>query len=209
MEACCLICLKRSFTICFAAVSFLVVLVSSSSVRSNSLPLGIHPLDAKNFAAEVIKCKDGSKWFTRDRLNDNFCDCLDGTDEPGTSACAAGKFYCRNAGSIPRFIFSSRVNDRFCDCCDGSDEHDGGIMCPNTCIMGGNVEYKTENYISTTTHTGATKTKEMKSGINLEDLIQTFAGLKIITVAEVAVGGFLVVKWISYKRVKSRRRHHR
>jgi protein kinase C substrate 80K-H len=31
----------------------------------------------------VIKCKDGSKSFSRDRLNDNFCDCLDGTDEPG------------------------------------------------------------------------------------------------------------------------------
>lgn len=32
----------------------------------------------------------------------------------GTSACPAGKFYCRNVGSIPRFIFSSHVNDRFC-----------------------------------------------------------------------------------------------
>ncbi|KAE8694350.1 hypothetical protein F3Y22_tig00110783pilonHSYRG00047 [Hibiscus syriacus] len=209
MEAWSWLCLKRCFTVCFAAISFLVVLVSSSSVRSNSLPLGIHPLDAKYFAAEVIKCKDGSKSFTRDRLNDNFCDCFDGTDEPGTSACPAGKFYCRNVGSIPRFIFSSRVNDRFCDCCDGSDEHDGGIICPNTCIMGGNVEYKTENYISTTTYMDATKTKEVKSGINLEDLIQTVAGLKMITVAEVVVGGFLVIKWILYKRVKSRRRHHR
>ncbi|KAL8472537.1 hypothetical protein ACS0TY_029662 [Phlomoides rotata] len=26
--------------------------------------------------------KDGSKSFTKDRLNDNFCDCADGTDEP-------------------------------------------------------------------------------------------------------------------------------
>jgi hypothetical protein len=32
----------------------------------------------------------------------------------GTSACPAGKFYCRNVGSTPQFIFSSRVNDRFC-----------------------------------------------------------------------------------------------
>lgn len=32
----------------------------------------------------------------------------------GTSACARGKFYCRNMGSTPRFIFSSRVNDHIC-----------------------------------------------------------------------------------------------
>lgn len=30
------------------------------------------------------------------------------------------------------------------DCCDGSDEFDGAIYCPNTCIMGGSIEYKTE-----------------------------------------------------------------
>ncbi|KAJ4838030.1 hypothetical protein Tsubulata_019504 [Turnera subulata] len=76
--------------------------------------LGVHPLDVEYFASQVIKCKDGSNSFTRDRLNDNFCDCLDGTDEPGTSACPRGKFYCRNVGSTPRFIFSSRVNDRIC-----------------------------------------------------------------------------------------------
>lgn len=32
----------------------------------------------------------------------------------GTSACPRGKFYCRNAGSTPNFIFSSRVNDQIC-----------------------------------------------------------------------------------------------
>lgn len=35
------------------------------------------------YDAELIKCKDGSKSFTKDRLNDDFCDCVDGTDEPG------------------------------------------------------------------------------------------------------------------------------
>ena len=32
----------------------------------------------------------------------------------GTSACSAGKFYCRNVGSKPEFIFSSHVYDRYC-----------------------------------------------------------------------------------------------
>lgn len=32
----------------------------------------------------------------------------------GTSACPRGKFYCRNLGSKPQFIFSSHVNDQIC-----------------------------------------------------------------------------------------------
>lgn len=32
----------------------------------------------------------------------------------GTSACPEGKFYCRNFGSQPSFLFSSRVNDHIC-----------------------------------------------------------------------------------------------
>lgn len=39
--------------------------------------------DEKYFASDVINCKDGSNYFTRDRINDDFCDCVDGTDEPG------------------------------------------------------------------------------------------------------------------------------
>ena len=35
------------------------------------------------FQGDSIWCKDGSKSFPRERLNDNFCDCPDGTDEPG------------------------------------------------------------------------------------------------------------------------------
>ncbi|KAF5930103.1 hypothetical protein HYC85_030976 [Camellia sinensis] len=83
-----------------------------------------------------IKCRDGSKKFSKSQLNDDFCDCLDGTDEPGTSACPNGKFYCHNAGYAPFFIFSSRVND---DCCDGSDEYDGKVKCSNTCWEAGKV----------------------------------------------------------------------
>ncbi|OAY65376.1 Glucosidase 2 subunit beta [Ananas comosus] len=86
---------------------------SSSSLASSSL-LGVAPQDEEYFAGAVIACRDGSKLFARDRLNDGFCDCPDGTDEPGTSACPEGKFYCKNIGDVPRYLFSSFVNDRIC-----------------------------------------------------------------------------------------------
>ncbi|RWW67148.1 hypothetical protein BHE74_00025429 [Ensete ventricosum] len=99
--------------------------------------LGIAPEDENIYTSDVIKCKDGSKKFTKQQLNDDFCDCQDGTDEPGTSACPEGKFYCRNAGHIPQTIYASRVNDGICDCCDGSDEYKGNVNCPNTCWEAG------------------------------------------------------------------------
>ena len=69
------------------------------------------------------------------KVNDDYCDCENGLDEPGTSACshqhitdsfesqnAHSLFYCANLGAHSMNIFKSRVNDGICDCCDGSDE---------------------------------------------------------------------------------------
>lgn len=102
---------------------------------------GIAPEDEKYYksSGDTMPCKDGSKKITRAQFNDDFCDCPDGSDEPGTSACPLGKFYCQNAGHVPLSIFSSRVNDGICDCCDGSDEYDGKVKCQNTCWEAGKV----------------------------------------------------------------------
>jgi protein kinase C substrate 80K-H len=75
-------------------------------------------------------CLDGSNNLAI--LNDDYCDCADGTDEPSTSACPNGRFYCRNVEHVPSFISSARVGDRICDCCDGSDEEAG--FCTNQCL---------------------------------------------------------------------------
>ncbi|KAK9079007.1 hypothetical protein SSX86_000676 [Deinandra increscens subsp. villosa] len=126
----------------FFVLSSTLILRSKTAISSNDL-LGVAPQDEKYYkglwSSGAIKCKDGSKLFTKLQLNDDFCDCLDGTDEPGTSACPTGKFYCKNAGHSPLTIFSSRINDGICDCCDGSDEYGGKTRCNNTCWEAGKV----------------------------------------------------------------------
>ncbi|KAL3325688.1 hypothetical protein AABB24_036765 [Solanum stoloniferum] len=175
---------------------------------STDLPIGIHPLDEKYYASDVIKCKDGSNSFTIDRLNDDFCDCIDGTDEPGTAACPSGKFYCRNVGSTPKFLFSSRVNDDICDCCDGSDEYDSNVNCPNTCVMGGDFSYQTRRYRSRRKHLNRIGGRNANE-VNMADSAQRLKGLKILVLVQVALIIIFPVSRKLYRRSRSKRRHSR
>ena len=68
-------------------------------------------------------------------VNDDYCDCADGSDEVGTSACANGVFYCENKSHRPERLYASRVDDGICDCCDGADEPEG--VCADTCREAG------------------------------------------------------------------------
>jgi len=92
--------------------------------------LGVNPHDMKRYGGGKFVC-DSTKEFDISLVNDDYCDCLDGTDEPGTSACRNGNFFCINKGYLNKTIPSSRVNDGICDCCDGTDEL--GNKCENTC----------------------------------------------------------------------------
>ncbi|XP_050440529.1 uncharacterized protein LOC126845723 isoform X4 [Adelges cooleyi] len=127
--------------ICFIYVTslhFLITLICCADVGIKGIALKNAQFYIQN---KDFSCLDGSNVIPYSYINDDYCDCLDASDEPGTSACPNGTFYCVNVGHKPLTLPSSRVNDGICDCCDGSDEWRKSEItqyCENTCQMLGN-----------------------------------------------------------------------
>uniref|UniRef100_G3MTP8 Glucosidase II beta subunit N-terminal domain-containing protein n=1 Tax=Amblyomma maculatum TaxID=34609 RepID=G3MTP8_AMBMU len=97
---------------------------SSKAVPSSLAPQvesgvrGVAPREAKHYApGKTFKCLYSASVIGYEQVNDDYCDCDDGSDEPGTNACPNGRFYCKqhNAHS-PETVLSMRVNDGICDC---------------------------------------------------------------------------------------------
>mmetsp|Transcript_28078 Transcript_28078/g.39212 ORF Transcript_28078/g.39212 Transcript_28078/m.39212 type:complete len:498 (+) Transcript_28078:74-1567(+) len=134
--------------VCFTTIQFLLLAVShcaavlgkeAGSVRAR----GVAPNDLALYSGSSFKCRDGSLEIESSKVNDDYCDCEDGSDEPGTSACSVGKFYCINKGFESKTLPSSRVNDGICDCCDGSDEWKApAARCEDTCLSEAREKYQ-------------------------------------------------------------------
>ena len=60
------------------------VIVGRAAATSASIR-GIDPKIASRYSFEsgAFACLSGGKTVPADRVNDNYCDCLDGSDEPG------------------------------------------------------------------------------------------------------------------------------
>ncbi|XP_043942798.1 glucosidase 2 subunit beta-like [Protopterus annectens] len=119
--------------VCTVLCVFVVAFTAGSSVEVQR-PRGVSLTNHHIYdGSKPFMCLDRSKTISFDRVNDDYCDCGDGSDEPGTSACPNGKFHCTNTGYRPTYLPASRVNDGICDCCDGTDEYNSGTICENTC----------------------------------------------------------------------------
>ncbi|OOF93699.1 hypothetical protein ASPCADRAFT_7273 [Aspergillus carbonarius ITEM 5010] len=148
------------FLASIAACSTVVAAAGDASSR----PRGVGPEFAKFYkdAATFTCISHPAIQIPFSAVNDDYCDCPDGSDEPGTAACAhlsrnsaltpaerpgnddlelvpaLPGFYCKNKGHKPAYVPFQRVNDGICDyelCCDGSDEwaHVGGTKCADKC----------------------------------------------------------------------------
>ena len=115
-------------------VVWLLLFLCYIEISSCTTVRGI-PLEKSSFyvSGNPFTCLSGTDTIPFEYINDDYCDCEDGSDEPGTSACHNGVFYCPNKGYKPKYLVSSRVNDNYCDCCDGSDEWNSDIQCNDSC----------------------------------------------------------------------------
>lgn len=144
----------RSFNALLALAFLFFVTCTSAANDAESAVFGVPQRYKRHFekAKEtgLFHCLSGGQVVNFSQVNDDFCDCVDGSDEPGTAACAslAGdavrklpedwKFDCVDRTTDQSFPHTV-INDGFCDCCDGSDEYASGVVCPNTCAE----KYKT------------------------------------------------------------------
>uniref|UniRef100_A0A7S3NPP4 Glucosidase 2 subunit beta n=1 Tax=Aureoumbra lagunensis TaxID=44058 RepID=A0A7S3NPP4_9STRA len=114
----------------------------------------------------AIACDDGWNIVESERINDDFCDCDDGHDEPRTSACSRvsssryPSFKCENVRYESKMIYTSRVNDGVCDCCDGSDEA-SKIICENVCDAEAAAKKAERERLALVRSTGLAKRREM------------------------------------------------
>ncbi|ESZ96300.1 putative Glucosidase 2 subunit beta [Sclerotinia borealis F-4128] len=174
-----------------SALVLLSTLSTSVLAAEASRPRGVGPEFAKFYkSTDKFTClSNPSISIDISKVNDDYCDCPDGSDEPGTSACtylsnlsppqplqittgsiphntslALPGYYCKNKGHIPAYVPFTYVNDGVCDhelCCDGSDEWEGvgGIECADKCAEIGK-EWRRLDEIRTKAYVKANKKRD-------------------------------------------------
>ena len=92
------------------------VLASKDKLLGVSPELSARYVPSKKGSAEVWQCLDGSKSIDWSAVNDDYCDCSDGSDEPGTLLNYCHVIPSLNSGRqepVPARIadFGARIKD--------------------------------------------------------------------------------------------------
>lgn len=117
-----------SIFVIYQIIMFIQLTKYTSKSDIGTRILGAHEYQMQFYvsnANDQFTCITSNEKINFKQINDDYCDCLDGSDEPGTNACSNGQFFCTSQidyMKYPKLISSSKVNDGICDCCDGSDE---------------------------------------------------------------------------------------
>eukprot|EP01031_Cornospumella_fuschlensis_P026040 gene26040-31442_t len=91
-------------SVCQLAVGFLDIFNKKPAVAAQdatphavSKVRGVAPHLSTKYDQEKFVCDGGKVILNPSSINDDYCDCQDGSDEPGTSACSNGVYYCLNS----------------------------------------------------------------------------------------------------------------
>ena len=107
----------------------------------------------------------GGLVLPKEMVNDDYCDCADGSDEPRTSACAGLEqrltYWCENEGHKGKMISQTQINDGICDCCDGTDEFSTTAGCVNNCVEVATVYAKEEARLKAIRDAGLARKAEL------------------------------------------------
>ncbi|KAL8508136.1 hypothetical protein ACS0TY_018630 [Phlomoides rotata] len=88
------------------------------------------------------------------------------------------------------------------DCCDGT------AICPNTCVMCGNIVYQGIKYDSTARNLDSINSRKTKLGTEMEDSTYKIIGLKALVFLHVALV-IIFMAFRLFRRRKTRRRNSR
>ncbi|KAF0721888.1 hypothetical protein AaE_009999, partial [Aphanomyces astaci] len=86
--------------------------VKECTASEERILYGLKPdFRARVAIASSLTCDSGTKTIPVSSVNDDYCDCRDGTDEPGTAACShtGVQFHCENVGYFSSDVPTSRV----------------------------------------------------------------------------------------------------
>lgn len=102
----------RAVLLLLSCVALVTLTCLAASVATSADVRGAPPEEQKRYTSGVVECvvRGELKALGQEYINDDYCDCDNGEDEPGTSACShllSSVFYCSNDGYFPKKVRSA------------------------------------------------------------------------------------------------------